>query len=711
VKAGGVIVQDVPAPQVSPKNLLVRVRHSCVSVGTEMASVGNSGMPLYSRALKQREHARRVIELMHDQGVKRTLDRVLGKLSAGLPIGYSAAGEVIEVGPEVSEFAVGDLVGCAGGGVANHAEFIDVPVNLAVKIPCGISTELASTVTLGAIALQGVRRANPTLGETIVVVGLGILGQLTTQLLRANGCTVCGVDIDSDRVQLALAHGMDFGIDASTENYVDCVCRLTQGFGADAVIVTAAGVSNTIISEAMQACRKKGRVVLVGDVGLDLKRSDFYKKELDFLISCSYGPGRYDPVYEEGGQDYPLGYVRWTENRNMEAYLHLLASGRVSISNLGIRKYSIDQAPQAYDALKIGHERSLVVVLEYPERELSENRVVMLKVPAKGDNKIKVALVGAGNFAAATHLPNLMGLKNRVALHCVMSRSGANARAIAGQFGASYATTEFEQVLGDPAIDLVIIATRHNLHGSMVLSALRAGKNVFVEKPLTLNPDDLGEIERFYQNNNAPLLMTGYNRRFSPLMKRVKQILKHRTTPIIVNYRMNAGYVAPDHWVHSAEGGGRNLGEACHIYDIFNFLTESRAMMIDAISISPPSKQYGKNENFVASIAYQDGSVGTLTYTALGSKAHPKEAMEIFVDGKVLSMIEYKSLTIAGTKAGGWKSMTQQKGHREELEALSDCLLQSAEWPISLNEQLEAARIAFEIEKQIIHGSSVFDAE
>ena len=345
------------------------------------------------------------------------------------------------------------------------------------------------------------------------------------------------------------------------------------------------------------------------------------------------------------------------------------------------------------------------MVLEYPERELSENRVVMLKVPAKGDNKIKVALVGAGNFAAATHLPNLMGLKNRVALHCVMSRSGANARAIAGQFGASYATTEFEQVLGDPAIDLVIIATRHNLHGSMVLSALRAGKNVFVEKPLTLNPDDLGEIERFYQNNNAPLLMTGYNRRFSPLMKRVKQILKHRTTPIIVNYRMNAGYVAPDHWVHSAEGGGRNLGEACHIYDIFNFLTESRAMMIDAISISPPSKQYGKNENFVASIAYQDGSVGTLTYTALGSKAHPKEAMEIFVDGKVLSMIEYKSLTIAGTKAGGWKSMTQQKGHREELEALSDCLLQSAEWPISLNEQLEAARIAFEIEKQIIHGS------
>ncbi|HWY71031.1 MAG TPA: Gfo/Idh/MocA family oxidoreductase [Terriglobales bacterium] len=705
VKNGGVIVQEVPAPQVSPKNLLVRVHHSCVSVGTEMASVGNSELPLYRRALKQREHAKRVIELMRDQGVKRTLDRVLGKLSAGLPIGYSAAGEVVEVGTEVAEFAVGDLVSCAGGGVANHAEFIDVPVNLAVTIPSGVGTELASTVTLGAIAMQGVRRANPTLGETIAVVGLGILGQLTAQLLRANGCRVCGVDIDADRVKLALDHGMDFGIDASSENYVDRVYRLTQGFGADAVIVTAASASDTIISEAMQACRKKGRVVLVGDVGLHLKRSDLYKKELDFLISCSYGPGRYDSVYEEGGQDYPLSYVRWTENRNMEAYLQLLASGRISVSDLGIRKYSIDDAPQAYDALKNGNERSLIVILEYAQREVEPTRTVSLRAPIKAGSRINVALVGAGNFAAATHLPNLAKLKDRFALHCVMTRTGANARAIADQFGASYATTEFEQVLADPAIDLVLIATRHNLHGSMVLSALRAGKNVFVEKPLTLNPDDLEEIRSFYQTkSNGPLLMTGYNRRFSPPMKRISEILKERVTPIIINYRMNAGYIPPDHWVHSTEGGGRNLGEACHVYDLFNFLTESRAARINALSISPTSKEFVKNENFVATIAYQDGSVATLTYTALGSKSHPKETMEIFTDGKVLSMVDYKSLTVAGIKSGNWKLMTQQKGHMEEMEALSDCLRQGAAWPISLAEQLEAPRIAFDVEQQITHG-------
>jgi len=702
VKDGGVIVKEVPAPQVSPKGLLVRVYHSCVSVGTETASIGNSGLPLYRRALKQREHARRVIELMRDQGVKRTLDRVLGKLSAGLAIGYSAAGEVLEVGSEVSDFAAGDLVACAGGGIANHAEFIDVPLNLAVRIPTGVTTESASTVTLGAISLQGIRRANPTLGETIAVVGLGILGQLTAQLLRANGCRVCGVDIDAERVRIALDQGMDFGIDASTENYVDRLRRLTDGFGADAVIVTAAGASNTIISEAMQACRKKGRVVLVGDVGLDLKRSDLYKKELDFFISCSYGPGRYDPVYEEDGHDYPLGYVRWTENRNMDAYLRLLASGRVSVSNLGIRKYPVDHAPQAYEALMNGSERSLIVILEYPQREVEPTRTVNLRASIKAGSRIKVALVGAGNFACTTHLPNLAKLKDRFVVHCVMSRTGANAQAIASRFGASYATTELEQILADPAVDLVIIATRHNLHGGMVLNALRAGKNVFVEKPLTLNPDDLEEIRHFYQiNNNAPLLMTGYNRRFSPVMKRAQEILKQRITPMIVNYRMNAGPLPSDHWVHSFEGGGRNLGEACHVYDVFNFLTASKAIQIHAISISPAGKQHFRNDNFVATISYEDGSVCTLTYTGLGSKSHPKEAMDIFVDGKVLSMLDYKSLTVAGTKARAWKSMTQQKGHIEEMEALADCLRNGAEWPISLDEQIEAARMAFEIERQM----------
>ena len=702
VKAGAVVVHEVPAPQVSPKNLLVRVWHSCISVGTEVAGVSNSALPLYRRALKQREHAKRVFEIMRDQGVTRTLNRVLGILNAGLPTGYSAAGEVIDVGSEVSAFSVGDLVACAGGGIANHAEFIDVPVNLCAKIPSGVSTELASTVTLGAIALQGVRRANPTLGETIAVIGLGVLGQLTAQLLRVNGCRVIGIDINGERVRLATENGMDFGIDPTANNFVEQVHRVTDGFGADAVIITAASSSSTIVSEAMQACRKKGRVVLVGDVGLDLQRSDFYKKELDFLISCSYGPGRYDATYEEGGQDYPLPWVRWTENRNMEAYLGLLAKRQISIPTLGIVKYSIDEAPQAYEALKSGGQRSLVVILEYPERETRPAHTISLKPRTATEGKIRVGIVGVGNFAATTHLPNLARLKDRFALHVVLSRTGANARAIAEQFGAAYATTDFDQLLSDDAIDLVIIATRHDLHGSMVLKALHAGKDVFVEKPLTLDPADLDQLRVFYETQtNPPLLMTGYNRRFSPAIKRAREILQDRIAPMIVNYRMNAGYLPPDHWVHSPEGGGRNLGEACHTYDLFNFLTGSTVRAIQAASISPTGKQYFKNDNFVATISYEDGSVCTLTYTALGSKSHPKETMEIFCDGKVLSMIDYKSLTVAGSKLRGWKSLTQQKGHLEELEAAAGSLRNQSEWPISLDEQLEAARVAFEVERQI----------
>jgi len=668
-----------------------------------MAGVQNSGLPLYRRALKQPEHVKKVIELMRDQGIKRTWDRVMGKLAAGVPTGYSAAGEVVEIGSEVNGFRPGDMVACAGAGIANHAEFIDVPINLAVKIPSGVNTEWASTVTLGAIALQGVRRANPTLGESVVVVGLGVLGQVTVQLLKVNGCRVIGVDLDPKRIELALQNGMDLGLNPSVGHYIGRVHKLTDGFGADAVIVTAASSSDEIISHAMQACRKKGRVVLVGDVGLDLKRSDLYKKELDFLISRSYGPGRYDATYEEGGQDYPLPYVRWTENRNMEAYLRLLASHQVSLVNLCNHKYPIEQAPQAYEALKDGSERTLMVILEYPNSEPAPVRTIGLRPVGKAGNKIQVALVGAGNFATAMHLPNMVKLRDCYELHCVVSRTGSNARAIATEFEASYATTDFDQVLSDQNVDLVLIATRHDLHGAMVLRALAAGKHVFVEKPLTLDPNDLYEIERFYQSVRArTLLMTGFNRRFSPAARRIKEILRTGTTPLIVNYRMNAGYIPLDHWVHSAEGGGRNIGEACHIYDLFNFLTESRADGVQAAAIGPTGKQYASNDNFVATITYTDGSVCTLTYTAFGDKSYPKETMDIFADGKVLSLLDYKSLAIVGGKYRGWESVTAQKGQLQELECLAECLLKGAEWPISLEDQLQTARIAFEVEKQIM---------
>jgi predicted dehydrogenase/threonine dehydrogenase-like Zn-dependent dehydrogenase len=702
MQSGKAVVQQVPAPLASPKNILVRVAHSCISVGTEIAGVKMSGLPLYRRALKQPHHVKRVLQIMRDQGVKRTFQRVTGQLAAGLPSGYSASGVVVEVGPEVEMFQVGDLVACAGAGIANHAEMIDVPVNLAVKLPDGLGTLEGSSVAIGSIAMQGIRRANLTLGESVAVIGLGLLGQITVQLVRVNGCRVMGMDLDAERIQLAMNRGMDFGIHPGEEDYVDRIKKLTGGFGADAVIVTAATASHDVISQAMQSCRKKGRVVLVGDVGLNLKRADFYDKEIDFLISCSYGPGRYDSAYEVDGEDYALPYVRWTENRNMEEYLRLLAEERITLADLQPKIYPVDKATQGYEALQQPGQKPLLVVLSYPESETAAQRRIHIR-PAKTDKEqVRVALVGAGNFAQAMHLPNFAKLGKKFTLQCVMSRTGSTAKFAADRFGASYATTEYEQVLADPEVDLVMITTRHDLHGRMVLEALKAGKQVFVEKPLTIFEEELQEIEDYYRlNPEAPLLMVGFNRRFSPALQRTRDVLANRTTPLLINYRMNAGELPPGHWVYGAEGGGRNLGEACHIYDLFNFLTAAPCTSISGHRMAGDSRQWHPSDNFSATISYADGSVCSLMYSSVGSKSFPKECMDIFADGKVISLTDYKSLSISGGKYKGWSSMAQEKGQFEELKALADCLLKQEDWPIPLEQQLQATRISFEVERQI----------
>ena len=703
IRGGGVAVEDVPAPTASPKSVLVRVAHSCVSVGTEMSSVRMSGLPLYRRALKQPHHAKKVYEIARNEGVARTVKRVRGMLAAGLPTGYSAAGVVVGVGDEVSGFQVGDRVACAGAGIANHAELIDVPVNLAVRIPDGLGTDAASTVTLGAIALQGVRRVQPTLGETVAVVGLGILGQLAVQLLRASGARVIGSDLEPSRIEKALAHGMAHGIGAG-EDFPRRAHELTHGFGADAVLITAATESDEVVRQAMQAARKKGRVVLVGDVGLHLQRADMYEKELDFLISTSYGPGRYDEVYELEGQDYPLGYVRWTENRNMEEYLRLLAEDRVSLEGLGQESFPVDDAGAAYEALKEGDTKPLLVLLSYPERgELPARTTHLRSISPKAD-RIGVALVGAGAFAQGQHLPNLVKLRDRFELRCVMSRTGATAKAVATRAEAAYATTDLDEVLADDAVDLVLISTRHDLHAPFALRALEAGKHVFVEKPLALTEEELEAIEDFYRDRDGgPLLMTGFNRRFSPAAARLLELLANRTSPLVADYRMNAGYIPLDHWVHGPEGGGRNIGEACHVYDLFDFLTRSPETVVQAQAISPPSRHWAANDNFVATIGYGDGSVCTLTYTALGHRDHAKERLEVFADGAVFSLDDYKSLTVDG-KPGGWRSTTVKKGHVEELEALAAALRDGGPWPISLEQQLQATRISFAVERQLHDG-------
>lgn len=703
IRSGNVHVADIPAPCVEPKTILVEVCYSCISVGTEMASVKMSGLPLYKRALKQPENVKKVLEVVKEQGLSRTLKRVRGKLNAGSPTGYSTAGVVLEVGSEVNGFSKGDLVACAGAGIANHAEVINVPVNLAAKVPENLDLLSASTVTLGAIALQGVRRLIPTLGETIVVVGLGILGQIVVQLLLANGCRVIGVDLCQERIQKALDKGMDLGLNLSEGPYVEKVISHTEGFGADGVVITAASTSDEIIHSAMKACRKKGRISLVGDVGLHLKREDFYKKELDFFISCSYGPGRYDPTYEEEGQDYPLPYVRWTENRNMEAYLKLLAAGKLSLEGMYDAPFPISDATKAYSELQKGEKSPLAVFLKYPENPTKMARKVpVIFAPKISHHHIGVGFAGVGGFAQGVHLPNFLKMKDIFSIRGIMSRTGSNAKAVAMQYEVPYATTDYKELLSDPDINLIIISTRHDLHASMTLEALKAGKNVFVEKPLALDEKELEKIDQFYtKTKNPPLLMVGFNRRFSPAAQRAKELLRNRTTPLMINYRMNAGYIPLDHWVHGREGGGRNIGEACHIYDLFNFFAESDVEEVQALSVTPSGKQWAKNDNFMATFRYKDGSVCSLTYTALGNKKFPKERMDIFSDGLVVTLDDYKSLSVAGSPQKGWTSSTNQKGHPEELQALADYLLKGGDVPISFEQQKQATWMSFEVERQL----------
>lgn len=669
-----------------------------------MASVESSAAPGYQQLLKlkRRESLEKLWTLVRDQGPKRTWRILRGDLAPTNQVGYSAAGVVIGKAPGVEDFQVGDTVACAGAEIANHAEYIDVPVKLAVKVPDGVPTDIASTVTLGAIALQGVRRCNPTLGETVLVIGLGILGQITAQLLKANGCTVVGTDLDSRRVQLAVAGGLAHGIDASLENTPERVFELTRGIGADAVIITAATSSHQVVRDAMNSCRKKGRVVLVGNVGLNLNRQDFYKKELDFLISCAYGPGRYDPRYEEDGQDYPLPYVRWTENRNMEAYLRLVGEGRIQLGNLPSRTYPVEDARRAYEAIGASSEKPLLVYLEYPKESAEEPRKTVIRPVTARSGRTRVALVGAGGFAQGVHLPNLARLRKDYEIRAVVSRSGPNAVNMAKMYDAAYATTEYRQVLDDADVDLVILCTRHHLHGAMTLEALKAGKHVLVEKPLCIDPRELEEIREFFQGSaDRPVLTTGFNRRFSPPIQRVRELLKRRQTPVIVNYRMNAGYIPRDHWVHGEEGGGRNIGEACHIYDLFNCLTDSAVASVHAASIEPASSHRLRSDNFVATLKYIDGSLCTLTYTALGAKSFPKEKLELYVDGRVIAMDDFRSVEVFGSKQAGWRSAQGQKGHLEELECLAACLRSGRPWPIPLEQQISATEVSFKVQEQI----------
>jgi len=704
VSGGKVHLEDVPAPGVEPGTVLIQMDHSCISIGTEMSGVKSSGVPLWKRAMRQPQHVKKVVDMLMNDGLAQTRKLVQERLSVELPLGYSGAGTVLGVGEGVDEFAPGDRVACAGAQCAFHAEVVRVPKNLVVPVPDAVGLDVASSVALGAIAMQGVRRASPTLGETFVVIGLGILGQLTVQMLRANGCRVIGVDLDRERIALASRHGMSWGVHPDDADDVAHVARITGGTGADGVIITAASPSDAIVSAAFRMCRKKARVVLVGDVGLDLQRADFYVKELDFLISSSYGPGRYDARYEEGGLDYPLAYVRWTEGRNMAEYLRLIADGTLDVKSMVAAVHPIDQVDEAYRSLQSGTEKPLMVLLSYPQRSEATGRRTPLapqRAAPQGPGPIRVALIGAGGFAKGMHLPNLQELKDDFILRAVASRTGHNAASTGKRFSADYCTTDHQEVLKDPDVDAVIIATRHDSHATLALDALRAGKHVLLEKPMALTEDELQAIEAFYDEAQGPtpVLLTGFNRRFSPYAQRIGSLVQKRSNPMLINYRMNAGYIPLDHWVHGPEGGGRNRGEACHIYDLFTFLTGSPVKSVQATALKPTTRYYSATDNFVATLGFEDGSVASLTYTALGSAEFPKESMEVFVDGMVISLNDYRALTVTGSRHKPLETRASDKGQKEELQAFAAAIRGRADWPIPLWQQLQATRIGIDVDR------------
>ena len=702
IKKGIISVEDVPAPLIEDNSVLVEVGYSLISPGTEIGGLKSSGESLIKKAMKNPDKVKKIMEHLKAKGIKKTVSKIDQKISGASPTGYSCSGIVIQTGKKVKGFECGDRVACAGGGKASHAEIVLVPENLTTKIPKGCSLKEAASVTLGAIAMQGVRRADIRLGENVAIIGLGLLGQLTIQLLKSAGVKTIGFDLQNDRIKMAEELGIDKGMNPSQVDMVNEVLLFTEGYGVDATIITASSKSDEIVQQAMETTRKKGKIIVVGDVGLSLKRNPFYEKELDFLISCSYGPGRYDQSYEEKNIDYPYAYVRWTEKRNMEEYLRLIAEKKIDFAKLVDRTFSFIDAPKAYDELRRDENRPLAVLLHYNVdtsiEEKEKTKIPLISKPIKKD-KLKVAVVGAGSFAKNVHLPNLKKLSSEYAIQAIVSQNGSDAKNTARYFGTNYCTTDYKDVLNDREIDVILIATRHNLHAQMAMEAARVGKAVFLEKPMALNQKELDELAKVLKKTGIPF-MVGFNRRFSPIMQRVKRIIQHRENPLIISYRVNAGFLPKDHWVYSEEGGGRIIGEACHMFDLFSYLTEADVKCINVDSISPKTAYVSSSDNFTTTLKYSDGSLCTLTYTSLGAKDFEKEYIEIYFDGKTLIVHDFKTLEIYGEKSKGWKGK-QDKGHLQELKEFAKYASGKVNEPIPLKQLIETTKLSFLIDNSL----------
>ncbi|MGO9376420.1 MAG: bi-domain-containing oxidoreductase [Syntrophobacteraceae bacterium] len=712
-KTGQMAVEEVPRPQVQPGMILVGTRASIISAGTEKMIVELARKSLLGKARSRPDLVQKVVKSIQKEGIAQALQKVRSKIDTLIPLGYSCSGVVCEIGSNVDAIQPGDAVACGGAGYANHSEFNIVPQNLCVKIPNRLDTaggsallfEEAAFATVGAIALQGVRQAALTLGERVCVIGLGLIGQLTIQICKASGCRVIGADIDPAKLQMAIALGADMAV--QSEDLERQIWQFTGGAGADAVIITAASKGNGLIALAGEISRLKGRVVAVGLVGLDVPRETFYKKELDLRLSMSYGPGRYDAEYEERGHDYPLPYVRWTEQRNMQAFAELVACGRVDVKSLISHRYSLDQALEAYEMITSGKEPSLGVILQYEPSRERVTRTAARPVSSPAQGKVRLGVVGAGNFARAVLLPKFAGL-NQVKFTGVSTARGASAKAVSDKFGFEYCAENIDRLIGDEAVNSMLIATRHNMHGPLAAKVLEAGKHVFVEKPLCLTREELIEVREKYaaclENGKTPILMVGFNRRFSPFAQRMHSLISGRSTPLVATYRVNAGFIPKNSWIQDPlEGGGRIIGEVCHFVDLLRFFVGAPVRTVQAACIQTDDTRLSCRDSVAVTLTYRDGSVAAIVYHALGNPGFSKEIVEIASDGQVLVMDDFATLEVFGRKREKIKAK-QDKGFESEIKSFVDAVANGGPPPIPFAEIVETTEVTFAIHEALNTG-------
>lgn len=684
LKKGNTILEEVPVPRVKSGHVLIKTKKTLVSLGTERMLVEFGKANFIQKARQQPDKVKMVLDKVKSDGLKPTIDSVFNKLNQPLPLGYCNVGEVVEVGKDVTEFKVGDRVASNGG----HAEYVLVPKNLVAKVPDNVTDDEAVFTVIGSIGLQGIRLLSPTFGETIVVVGLGLIGLVTAELLKANGCDVIGFDFDPEKIAIAKSKGIIAINPSDGTDQVKFVESYTNGIGADGVIITASNKSNEIISQSAKMCRKRGRVVLVGVIGLNISRADFYEKEISFQVSCSYGPGRYDDEYELKGQDYPIGYVRWTQKRNFGAILSAIARKSLDVLPLITEKIPLADYLDIYGDMK--GSRSIASILEFDSSDDRKSVVEIVNRSFEGKKGV-VGIIGAGNFTSSTVLPNLNKISARIKY--IASSGGLSSTTLARRYNIAKSTTDYKEILKDTEVDLLFVTTKHNMHAPMVLETLRANKSVFVEKPLALNPLELDEIIEEYNRRNVSVSV-GFNRRFAPLAKKMKQVLGNDNTPMNIVATMNAGFIPMDVWLHDMEiGGGRIIGEACHYIDLCTYLTGSKVVSVcmNAMGLNPEEN----TDNASILLKYENGSNAVINYFANGSKAYSKERVEVFSQERTLIMDNWRKLKGYGFRGFKDKSSKQDKGHFSQFEELITSQVKGGAPIIPFDEIVNTTRASF----------------